>query len=86
MLRAGGAVRVRRVGGESSHRGEGHMHIEQLAIRIRGEFAEMPGLRLSLHQAARLWGLDPATCRAVVGLLLAQSILRVTNGHISARE
>lgn len=29
--------------------------------RARGEFAEMPGLQLTLHQAARLWGVDPET-------------------------
>ena len=36
-------------------------HMELLR-RIRGEFREMPGLRLSLEQAMRLWSLDRATC------------------------
>ena len=27
--------------------------------RIRGEFREMPGLKLTIAQAARLWQLDP---------------------------
>jgi hypothetical protein len=36
-----------------------HMELKR---RIRGEFREMPGLRLSLEQAMRLWGLDRATC------------------------
>ena len=34
----------------------------ELLRRIRGEFREMPGLRLSLEQAMRLWSLDRATC------------------------
>jgi hypothetical protein len=36
-------------------------HMELLR-RIRGEFREMPGLRLSLEQAMRLWSLDRAAC------------------------
>lgn len=44
----------------------------------------MPGLRLSLWQAQRLWGLDPSTCNEVVSLLVKQSILRVKDGQISA--
>ena len=31
--------------------------------RIRGEFLEMPGLRLTSAQAARLWHVDAATVR-----------------------
>lgn len=34
----------------------------ELLSRIRGEFREMPGLRLSLEQAMRLWSLDRGTC------------------------
>ena len=34
----------------------------ELLSRVRGEFREMPGLRLSLEQAMRLWALDRATC------------------------
>lgn len=30
--------------------------------RIRGEYLEMPGLRLTRAQAQRLWGLDEHTC------------------------
>jgi hypothetical protein len=28
-----------------------------LLVRVRSEFLEMPGLRLTIHQAARLWSL-----------------------------
>src|SRR3954466_10261828 len=33
-----------------------------LCARIRAEFDEMPGLNLTLQQAARLFGIDPARC------------------------
>src|SRR5262245_10863382 len=34
---------------------------EPLLNRIRGEYLEMPGLRLTRQQAQRLWGLDTDT-------------------------
>ena len=37
-----------------------------LLCRVREEFREMPGLRLTPAQASRLWGLEPETCTAVV--------------------
>ncbi len=54
------------------------MEFEHLIRRIRNEFNEMPGLRLTLHQAARLWGLERDTCRAVIDQLVAASFLRWT--------
>ncbi len=49
-----------------------------LLERIRGEFNEMPGLQLTLAQAARLWGMEVAACRAVVDALVDTSFLRWT--------
>jgi len=43
--------------------------------RIRGEFCEMPGLRLSLAQACRLWSLDEATCREALSQLVQTGFL-----------
>jgi hypothetical protein len=37
-----------------------------LQWRVRGEYLEMPGLRLNIDQASRLWALDRIAC---VGLL-----------------
>ena len=34
--------------------------IQEVVRRIRGEFLEMPGLRLTLDQARRLWRLEDA--------------------------
>jgi len=41
----------------------------KLARRIREEFQEAPGLRLSPNEAARFWGLDLQTCEAVLNEL-----------------
>lgn len=49
-----------------------------LLARIRGEYREMPGLRLTLPQACRLWHLDRPTCRAVLNDLLAERFLHQT--------
>lgn len=43
--------------------------------RIRGEFLEMPGLQLSVPQAARLWGMDPSSCRSCLDALVDSGFL-----------
>ena len=50
----------------------------QLARRIRAEYAEMPGLSVTLAQAQRLWGVDELTCQRVLDTLIARGILRKT--------
>ena len=42
---------------------------------IRGEYCEMPGLRLRLDQAQRLWSLDADTCRQLLDALVADGFL-----------
>lgn len=44
------------------------VHTELLA-RVRCEFLEMPGLRLTPVQAARLWDVDVETARALLAAL-----------------
>jgi hypothetical protein len=56
--------------------------VESLAVRVRGEFLEMPGMQLTLPQAQRLWGLDAATCDLVVTILVANRVLRCEHGVI----
>ena len=51
-------------------------NVEQLAVRVSAEFQEMPGMRLTMPQAQRLWCLDGDTCAEVVALLVARSVLR----------
>jgi hypothetical protein len=43
--------------------------------RIRGEFLEMPGLRLTIGQAQRLCGVDRAMCQAVLDALVDAGFL-----------
>ena len=43
--------------------------------RIDTEFCEMPGLRLTLAQAARLWGLQGPQCRALLSALVERGRL-----------
>ena len=56
--------------------------IERLLPRVREEFREMPGLRLTPGQAMRLWGLDLEMCRAVIDALVAVDYLRWTPGGL----
>ena len=59
--------------------------MEALIQRVRGEFREMPGLRLTFAQACRLWQMDPATCRLVLERLTRDGVLLQTrHGHYVA--
>jgi hypothetical protein len=59
---------------------EGNTTVGALTERVRGEFNEMPGLQLTIPQAARLWGLELADCRHVVDALVDEAFLRLTPG------
>jgi hypothetical protein len=55
------------------------MHHEAALIsRVRSEFLEMPGLQLTLPQAARLWGLEQRACRDIIDALVTTAFLRWT--------
>ena len=57
-----------------------------LLLRIRAEYEDMPGLCLTLRQAARLWDLDPAVCERLLEALVAQGVLRQgRSGYLLAR-
>jgi hypothetical protein len=49
---------------------------EQLLRRIRGEYLEMPGLKLSCLQAQRLWALDEQTCAEILNSLTEARFLQ----------
>jgi hypothetical protein len=54
---------------------------EDVLRRVRGEFTEMPGLRLTTAQAQRLWGLDRAACDALLAALVdAKFLFRTRDG------
>jgi hypothetical protein len=48
---------------------------DRILQRIRGEFLEMPGLRLTCQQAQRLWRLDQETCLALLEFLVETNFL-----------
>jgi len=54
------------------------MHAQALVDRVRGEFKEMPGLQLTVPQAARLLGIEPEACRGVIDSLVDSAFLRRT--------
>ncbi len=55
--------------------------VEELLRRIRGEYLEMPGLRLTVAQAERLWGLERTACDALLGALVdAKFLARTRDG------
>jgi hypothetical protein len=52
-----------------------------LLHRVRSEFLEMPGLRLTPAQAARLWALDRQMSeRLLVGLTISGFLLKNREG------
>ena len=42
---------------------------------------EMPGLRLTVAQACRLWNVDPGTGRDVLNRLVDEQFLRLSGPH-----
>jgi hypothetical protein len=48
-----------------------------LCTRVCAEFQEMPGLRLTLPQAARLFSIEPHQCERILGAL-------VRSGHLAS--
>jgi hypothetical protein len=54
-----------------------------LLDRVKCEFLEMPGLRLTDMQAQRMWGLDPASCTAIMDALIeARFLFRTRDGAV----
>ena len=60
---------------------EPNAYTEEVLRRVKGEFLEMPGLRLTEAQARRLWGLDSESCAALLGALIdANFLFRTRDG------
>jgi hypothetical protein len=63
------------------------IELHTIVERVRSEFLEMPGLRLTIPQAARLWGLDQRSCEAVVDALTRAAFLkRTATGAVARME
>jgi hypothetical protein len=52
--------------------------LRELTRRIQAEYAEMPGLSVTLAQAQRLLASDQQTCRAAFKALIGRGVLRRT--------
>ena len=61
------------------------MEFEALLCRVRAEFKEMPGLRITPAQATKLWGLEREACHRVIDALIDSSFLRWTEGGALSR-
>jgi hypothetical protein len=54
---------------------------------VCAEFLEMPGLKLTVPQAERLWGLDRSACEALIEELTAcQFLVRTRDGRVVLRS
>ena len=61
------------------------LEVDRLVARIKAEFVEMPGLRLTIVQGARLWGLQRAECEAVLRVLVDRQFLNVSGDGTYSR-
>ena len=52
--------------------------IRALMQQVQAEYAEMPGLSVTLSQAQRLWAVDQRTCEEVFSRLVSSGVLRKT--------
>lgn len=59
---------------------------EELVQRVRGEYREMPSLRLTSSQAQRLFGLEPLACAAMLGALVKEKFLSCTSEGLFVRS
>jgi hypothetical protein len=53
--------------------------------RAEAEFLEMPGLRLTVAQASRLWSFDSSLCSAVLSTLVERRFLIQTRNEFFSR-
>ena len=53
----------------------GQLCLDRALSRAREQFTDMPGLRLTVAQASRLWSLDRAACETLLTLLVAERFL-----------
>ena len=61
---------------------------DSLVARVRGEYVEMPGLRVTVAQACRLWQLDTTMCEELLGHLVRDGFLSKTDSgfYVASRQ
>jgi hypothetical protein len=60
--------------------------VQDVTERIRAEFTEMPGMRLSATQVQRLCGVDEIACRSLLEALVAVQFLSVRSDGTYVRR
>ena len=69
---------------KESHNALMEMKAPLLADQIRREYQAMPGLKLTVQQACRLWGAAERDCRDALQFLVRQQFLtRVWDGSFA---
>jgi hypothetical protein len=64
-----------------------YQSLDDALRRVRGEYLEMPGLRLTSAQAQRLWGLDRTSCDVLLSTLVdARFLSRTRDGAFVRSE
>ena len=59
---------------------------EAFCARVRREYRDLPGLKLTLAQARRLWHVDAAACETMLASLVEQGFLaRTADGAFVVR-
>jgi hypothetical protein len=53
----------------------------KLVQRIREEFEEIPGLRLTVHEASEFWALEETVCESVLRQLETAGFLAQSTDH-----
>jgi hypothetical protein len=59
---------------------------ENVLERVRAEYLEMPGMRLTARQVQRLCGIEPAACTGVLDALVARKFLCLNADGTYARS
>jgi len=59
--------------------------IEDLLMRIEAEFLQMPGLRLTVPEAQRRFGVDEIMCEAILDALVDGGVLFKTSDRVYGR-
>ncbi|HEY6362620.1 MAG TPA: hypothetical protein VIX63_16025 [Vicinamibacterales bacterium] len=63
----------------------GNLSFAEAMQRVRAEFVEMPGLRVTPAQGARLWHFEKDFCEAVLSALVEARFLVRTRNSLFAR-
>jgi hypothetical protein len=64
---------------------ERRRRIEELIVRIEGEFLDTPGLKLTVAQGQLRFGIDEITCEAVFDALVDAGVLFKTRDRVYGR-